>query len=173
MAFEVFKIWYALDLANNEFADQTDALRKIENTTTPSGEEISLIYCLPNPFSKRVTDVSEALAVDPKSPDTGTAMANVIIRFTQQRKNGQPASPILDKLIEMFYLKGTDDIFLNGRFGLENSDNPKLDCLPIATAGYKLLTFKEEPNQNTLTITTWELHLKFLGDHTKLGTRTP
>ena len=59
-AYEVFKIWYALSLGSNAFS-QAASTRKIENTTTPTGEEISLIYVLPASFVKRATDVSEAL----------------------------------------------------------------------------------------------------------------
>jgi len=169
-AYDTFKLWYALSIANNAFS-QAAATRRIENVTTPTGEEISLIYCLPNPFAKRATDTSEALAVDPTSPDTGTGSSNIIIRFTQKRE-GTPTIPVLAKLLEMFYLKSSDDIFLKGRFGLENTDNPQLDVLPLATAGYKFLSFKQEPNQNNPALMIYELTLKFVGDHTKLGTRT-
>lgn len=171
MAFNVFKLWYSKDTAagQNEFSN-ADATRRIENTNTPEGEEIKLIYVIPAMFAKRATDVTEALSVDPSAPDTGTGASNVIIRFTQKR-DVSPTVPVLAKLIEMFYLKGTDDIYLEGRFGLENTDNPQLDVLPLPTAGYKLVSFKMEPNQNTINITTWELVIKFLGDHTKLGTR--
>lgn len=171
-AYDTFKLWYAKDVSpNNKFSD-ADVARRIENVTTPTGEAISLIYCLPSRFSKRATDVSEALAVDPKSPDTGTGMSDVILRFTQQRKV-TPTIPVLAKLLELFYLKSTDDTFLDGRFGLESTDNPQLDVLPLPNAGYKFVTFKQEPNQNTPQLLTYEVTLKFLGDHTKLGTRTP
>lgn len=171
-AYDTFKLWYALGVApNNTFALQSNANRKLENVTTPTGEEISLIYCLPNPFAKRQTDTSEALAVDPTSPDTGTGASNIIIRFTQER-GVTPTIPVLAKLIEMFYLKSSDDVFLKGRFGLENTDNPQLDVLPLVDAGYKFLSFKQEPNQNNPALQIWELTLKFLGDHTKLGTRS-
>ena len=170
-AYDTFKLWYAKDVTPNNTFALADATRKIENKTTPTGEEISLIYCLPNPFTKRMTDVSEALAVDPTSPDTGTGSSNIIIRFSQQRKV-TPTVPVLAKLIEMFYLKSSDDTFLKGRFGLENTDNPQLDVLPLVDAGYKFLSFKQEPNQNQNALQIWELTLKFVGDHTKLGTRS-
>lgn len=170
-AYDTFKIWYSKGTgANNTFA-LADATRKIENVTTPVGEEISLIYCMPSPFAKRVTDVSEALASDPTAPDTGTATANVILRFTQQREV-TPTIPVLAQLLEMFYLKSSDDTYLKGRFGLENTDNPQLDVLPLPDAGYKFLSFKQEPNQNNPALQIWELVLKFVGDHTKLGTRS-
>ena len=111
------------------------------------------------------------MAADPQSPDTGTGASDVILRFTQERKVTRTV-PVLPKLLEMFYNKSSDDDFL-GRFGLENLDNPELDCLPIATAGYKFLSYKQEPNQNTSAIQIWEVRLKFVGDHTKLGTRSP
>jgi hypothetical protein len=56
--------------------------------------------------------------------------------------------------------------------GLESTDNPELDCLPIPTAGYKLLSFKQEPNQNHPGVQIWEVVLKFVGDNSKLGTRS-
>jgi len=170
VAYDTFKFWYALSLGSNEFSDAATN-RKIENKTTPSGEAISLIYVLPQLFSKRQTDVSNVLAADPTSPDTGTAISDVVIRFTQQR-TVNPTVPVLVKLLEMFYLKTDDVDFDKARFGLESTDAPELDVLPIATAGYKFVSFRREPDQNTPAITIWELTLKFLGDHTKLGTRT-
>ncbi len=170
-AYDTLKFWYAKGTGGNNTFALADATRKIQNSTSPTGEEISLIYCLPNPFAKRQTDTSEALAVDPTAPDTGTGASNIIIRFTQKR-DVTPTIPVLAKLIEMFYLKSSDDIFLKGRFGLENTDNPQLDVLPLVSAGYKFLNFKQEPNQNTPALQIWELTLKFLGDHTKLGTRS-
>lgn len=170
-AYDTFKLWYSKGTgANNTFAN-ADATRKIENVTSPTKEAISLIYCMPNPFQKRMTDVSEALASDPTKPDTGTAGANVILRFTQLREQ-TPTIPVLAQLLEMFYLKSSDDTYLKGRFGLENTDNPQLDVLPLPTAGYKFLRFKQEPNQNNPAIMIYEITLEFLGDHTKLGTRS-
>lgn len=170
-AYDTFKIWYALSIANNSFAQQTDANLKIENKTSPTGEEVSLIYVIPSPFSKRVVDVSNALAVDPTSPDTGTGQSVVILRFVQQREV-TPMVPVLPKLIRMFYKFSSDDDFKKARFGLESSDAPALDCLPIATAGYKMLSFKQEPNQNFPAVQIWEVALKFIGDNSKLGTRS-
>jgi len=170
-AYDTFKLWYSKGTgANNTFA-LADDTRKIENVTTPAKEKISLLYCMPNPFQKRITDVSEALASDPTKPDTGTAGSTVIIRFSQLREQ-TPTIPVLTQLIEMFYLKSSDDTYLKGRFGLENTDNPQLDVLPLPTAGYKFLRFKQEPNQNNPALIIWELTLEFLGDHTKLGTRS-
>lgn len=169
-AYSVFKIWYALSLGSNDFTSAASGL-KIQNTATPVGEEISLIYCMPLNFRKRATDVSNALALDPTSPDTGTGMSDVVLRFTQNR-SVTPTVPVLEKIRDIFYKKQSDDDFTKGRIGLESSDNPELDCLPIATAGYKLTGFKQEPNQNKPALLTYELTLKFVGDHTKLGTRT-
>lgn len=167
-AFENFKIWYAKSLGSNAFAS-ADTNRRIQNTTD-TDKAISLISCTPQIFAKRVTDVSTALAVDPTSPDTGTGMSDVIIRFTEERTIALTASA-LEKLLEMFYQLSSDDVFL-ARFGLENTDNSRLDCLPIATAGYKFKSFRQEPNQNTPGIQTYEVVLKFVGDHTKLNTRS-
>ena len=170
-AYDTFKFWYAKGLpVNNTFA-LADAAVKIQNTTTPVGEEISLIYVIPGPFANRSTDVSNALAADPTSPDTGTAQSNVILRFTQSRAV-TPTVPVLAKLLAMFYNFGSDDDFKKARFGLESTDNPELDCLPIATAGYKFISFKQEPNQDKPNLQIWELVLKFVGDNSKLGTRS-
>jgi hypothetical protein len=169
--YDTFKIWYAKSLANNTFA-LADATHKIQNVTTPIGEEISLIYLIPQPFAKRTTDVSNALAVDPTSPDTGTGASNIVLRFVQQRTAATRTIPVLPKLLAIFYELMSDDVFQKGRIGIENTDNPELDCLPIATAGYKLLSIKQEPNQNTPGVQIWELVLKFVGDNTKLGTRS-
>ena len=167
--YEEIKLWYALSLAQNTFASATV---KFQNSTSPTGQEVSLIYCNPLLFGKRQTDTSEALAVDPTSPDTGTGMSDVIIRVTQNRET-TPSAPLLDILLDMFYLSGNDDDFPKGRFGLENTDNPELDCLPTATAGWKFINFRQEPNQDTPSLQIFEIQLKFLGDHTQLGTRSP
>jgi len=170
-AYDTFKLWYSKGTgANNTFAN-ADVTRRIQNVTTPAKEAISLIYCLPNSFAKRTTDVSEALAVDPTAPDTGTGSSNILLRFEQLREQ-TPTIPVLAKLLEMFYLKSSDDTYLKGRFGLESTDNPQLDVLPLPDAGYKFLSFKQEPNQNNPALQIWEIALKFVGDHTKLGTRS-
>ncbi len=170
-AYDTFKIWYAFSLGANEFDDQTDLDLKIQNATTPVGEEVSLIYVIPSPFAKRVTDVSNALAVNPTAPDTGTGQSNIILRFVQKREV-TPTVPVLPKLIRMFYKFSSDDDFKKARFGLESTDAPALDCLPIATAGYKMLSFKQEPNQNFPAVQIWEVVFKFIGDNSKLGTRS-
>lgn len=170
--YEVFKFWYSKGLGNdNTFANADDG-RKIQNTTT-AGKAIKLIYCFPIQFAKRQTDVSNALAADPTRPDTGTAASDVILRFIQERTQPLAADErVLAKLRDMFYLKSSDDIYEKGRFGLESSDNPELDVLPLPTAGYKFISFRQEPNQDSPGIQIWELHLQFLGDHTKLGTKS-
>ena len=111
-AYDTFKIWLGKTVANNTFA-LADATAKIQNVTTPVGEEVSLIYVLPS-FAKRVTDVSNALAVDPTSPDTGTGKSNIILRFTQER-NVAPTIPVLPRLLEMFYTLNSDDNFQKAR----------------------------------------------------------
>jgi hypothetical protein len=170
-AYDTFKLWYAKAVSPNNTFAAADATHKLENVTTPVGEEVSLIYVLPSSFAKRTTDVSNALAVDPTSPDTGTGQSNVILRFVQQR-TVTPTIPVLPKLLAMFYEFQSDDTFQKGRMGLESTDNPELDCLPIPTAGYKLLSFKQEPNQNHPGVQIWEVVLKFVGDNSKLGTRS-
>ena len=169
-AYDTFKIWFAKSLANNSFA-LADATARIQNLTSPVGEAVSLMYVIPSSFAKRVTDVSNALAVDPTAPDTGTGQSNVIVRFVQKREV-TPTIPVLPKLLEIFYNLQSDDDFQKGRMGLESTDNPELDCLPIATAGYKMLSFKQEPNQNFPAVQIWEVVLKFVGDNSKLGTRS-
>ena len=170
-AYDTFKLWYAKGVSPNNTFALADATHKIQNLTTPVGEEVSLIYVIPSPFAKRTTDVSNALATDPTSPDTGTGQSNVIVRFVQQR-SVTPTIPVLPKLKAMFYEFQSDNTFKKARIGLESTDNPELDCLPVPTAGYKLISFKQEPNQNNPAIQIWELVLKFVGDNTKLGTRS-
>lgn len=165
-AYEDFSLWFAKSLGDNQLSD-ADLI--IANTSTPD-QAIKLIYCIPLKFAKRATDVTSALAVDPDSPDTGTGMSDIVIRFSEER-TAPLTNPVLEKLIEMFYNKGNDDIFRKGRFGLVNKDNPKFDVIPIATAGYKFLNFGQDPNAQTPGIQTYNIQLKFLGDHTKLGTR--
>lgn len=168
--FQTFKIWYAKSLAQNTFGNADDN-RKIQDVATPEETSVKLLSVIPTSFQKRATDQSAALAADKTSPDTGTALNNVTIRFTQQREATLIAPTILTRLINIFYLKSSDDDFQKGRIGLENTDNPELDVLPIATAGYKFLSFHQEPNDQKISLQTWELVLGFVGDHTKLGTR--
>ena len=170
-AFDTFKIWVALSVVSNTFALQTDANLKIQNSLAPAGEEIKLIYCLPQNFQKRATDVSNAQAVDPTSPDTGTGVSNIVLRFTQSRTVA-PTVPVLPKLFAMFYTLQNDDNFEKGRIGIETTDNPGLDCLPIKLAGYKMISLKQEPNQDKPSLLIYEVVLKFVGDNTKLGTRS-
>lgn len=164
-AFDSFTLWFAKSLAANTSGA---ADLKITNTVTV-GQEISLIYCKPLSFAKRSTDTTNALSVDPKSPDTGTGMSDIIIRFAEQRRVAL-ANPVLERLLDMFYNKGNDDDFEFGRFGLINTDNPILNVLPIATAGYKFISYDQDPNQDQPAIQVYNVHLKFLGDHSKLGT---
>lgn len=169
MTFSEFKLWYAKSLTENSFA-QADDNKKIEDTTTPAGEEIQLIFCNPSQFTKRVTDTSEALAVDRTSPDTGTALTDVTIRIAQARTAATRTIPILAKILELFFEKSNDDIFQKGRIGLYNTDNPELNVVPTANAGYKFIGFGELPNQDTPGITIYDIIIQFVGDHTQLGT---
>lgn len=171
--YENFKIWFAESTANNTFDDAADNL-KIQNRSDVAGEEIKLIYCNPTQFSKRVTDVSNVLAIDKTAPDTGSAGNFVTLRFTQQREqSGEPTIPVLFQLLQMYFTIQTDGGgFQKGRIGLENSDNPQLDCLPIQLAGYKMLRFRQEPNDNSPALKIYEVDLEFLGDDAALGTRS-
>lgn len=169
-SYDTFKLWYAKSIASNSFASADDGF-KLQNTTT-TDKARSLIYCNPLMFAKRQTDTSNALAVDPTSPDTGTGMSDVILKFTEGRTAALGTSTALKILINFFYNKSSDPIFKKGRFGLENTDNPDLDVLPLATAGYKFINFRQEPNPSAAGLLTYLVQLKFLGDHTKLGTRT-
>ena len=164
--FEDFKIWYAKSLNLNTFAN-ADADRKIENTTGAEG--IQLLFCGPMKFQKRNTDVSQATASDKTSPDTGTAGSYVKMVILQKRTTTN--AQILSKLLELFYLKNNDGDFTKGRIGLKNADNPELDVIPTATAGYKFISFMQRPNEDTPNNIQWELELEFLGDHTVLGSR--
>ena len=165
--FEDFKIWYAKSLAQNTFVN-ADADRKIENTATV-GEEIQLMFCGPMKFQKRQTDVSQATAADKTAPDTGTAGSYIKLVFLQKRDTTN--FQVLGRLLTLFYLKNSDEDFTKGRIGLENADNPELDVIPTATAGYKFISFMQRPNEDNPSIIQWELELEFLGDHTVLGSR--
>jgi len=100
MAYDTFKLWFGLTVGNNTFAQST---LKMQNAIS-AGRDVSLIYCLPSRFTKRATDVSEALAVDPTSPDTGTAVSDVILRITELRETTpSPGTEVLGILLNMFY----------------------------------------------------------------------
>lgn len=158
--FEDFTIYYAKSIGQNAAAD---ADLKITNT-----DGVSLIYCIPLEFSKRMTDTSNALALDKTEPDTGTARALVELQITQDRKT-DPTTSVLKLLLEMMFIKSSDDIFRKGRFGLLAQDNLELAAEPIKNGGYKFLGFKQMPNGDDPAIQTFTIQLGFVGDHTILG----
>lgn len=159
-AFEDFTLYYALSLASNDAASAT---LKISNT-----DGIELIYCIPINFAKRVTDTSNALAVDKTEPDTGSGMTQVELQVTQERGSA-PTTNLLKTLEEMFFIKSSDPDFRRGRFGLLNADNPDLDAAPVAFGGYKFGGFRQVPNKDAPSRVTYIITLLFLGDHTILG----
>ena len=165
--FEEIEIWYAKSIAENGFSDAANN-SKIQNIT--SGDEaISLISCLPEIFAKRITDVSQALATDNISPDTGTAKTTIKVVLAQIRTTTSRTNQVLGRLINMFYLKGNDNDFQFGRFGIKNTDSPELNVVPTKLAGYKLIAFYPRPNEDIPGTISWEIILQFLGDHTRLG----
>ena len=170
-AFDTFRLWYAKSIADNAYSDAANTM-KISNSVTPAGEAISMLSCTPSTFAKRVTDVSEALAADKLSPDTGTGLARVELRIMQERGASTLTVQLLARLLAMFYVKGNDPSFRAGRFGLQNTDCPELDVLPVKTAGYKIISFVCHPEDDKPSLLTWYITLEFLGDHSLLGTRS-
>lgn len=158
--FENFKLWFALSLGSPDAASATLFIDNSDNT--------ELIYCIPISFQKRQTDTSNAQSEDPEKPDSGTAGAIIELRIMQPR-NSPPTTPIVNKLLQMFYLKSDDSDFRKARFGLESDDAPGLNTVPGALNGYKFLNFKEEPNPDNPAKQIYTIQLEFLGDHTKLG----
>ncbi len=163
-AFENFTLYYALSLVNNTAAQAT---LKITNA-----DGITLVYCIPIEFSKRQTDTSNAQSEDPTSPDTGTARADIEIKFTQVRQIA-PTVNVLKTLMDMFYRKTQDDDFRKARFGLLNDDNSELDVEPTAVGGYKFLLFRQVPNPDDPALNAYIVQLKYIGDHTLLGAFQP
>lgn len=159
-AFEDFTLYYALSLINNDAASAT---LKFSNT-----DGISLVYCISNEFMKRVTDTSNALAVDKTEPDTGTGRSIIELQVTQSRET-PPTVNLLKTLQEMFYIKSSDTTFRRGRFGLLNTDNPELDAKPIKFGGYKFMGFRQVPNKDAPALLTYNIQLSLVGDHTILG----
>jgi len=159
-AFEDFTLYFALSIDDNA-AD--DATLKISNT-----DGIKLVYCIPDDFSKRVTDTSNALAIDKTEPDTGSGRIMVELQFTQSRETA-PTVDVLKTLKEMFFLKSNDPTFRKGRWGLLNTDNPELNVEPVKFGGYKFAGFKQVPNKETPALLTYIVKLAFVGDHTILG----
>ena len=159
-AFEDFTLYYALSIAQNDAANAT---LKIDNT-----DSIELIYCIPNDFMKRVTDTSNALALDKTEPDTGTGRASVELQITQDRTTA-PATNVLKLLQQMFFIKSSDPTFRRGRFGLLTTDNPELNAEPVKFGGYKFAGFKQVPNRDEPSRVKYNISLSFVGDHTILG----
>jgi len=159
-AFEDFTLYFALSLAQN---DATNATLKISNT-----DGIKLVYCIPNEFTKRVTDTSNALAIDKTEPDTGSGRINVELQITQSRET-EPTTNVLEILNEMFFNKSNDEDFRKGRFGLLCDDNVELEIEPVKFAGYKFAGFRQIPNKDNPALQAFNISLTFVGDHTKLG----
>jgi len=158
--FEDFTLYYALSIGQNDAANATLKISNIDGT--------KLVYCIPLEFMKRVTDTSNALALDKTEPDTGSGKTIVELQITQDRTIVR-TSNLLKLLQQMFFIKSNDDDFRKGRFGLINTDNPELDANPIRIGGYKFLGFKQVPNKDTPSFLTYNITLAFLGDHTILG----
>lgn len=159
-AYENFTLYYASSLVNNDAASATLKLENIDS--------VELVYCIPNEFMKRITDTSNALALDKTEPDTGTGRSIVEIQIVQDRLQA-PSTNVLKTLQEMFYIKSSDPIFRRGRFGLLNDDNPELNAEPVKFGGYKFMGFKQIPNKDTPSLLTYNILLSFVGDHTILG----
>jgi len=162
-AFEDFTLYYADSIANNK-ASQAAAGFRIK-----SGENnIKLVYCIPDEFAKRVTDTSNALAIDKTEPDTGSGRIMVEVQFTQSRET-TPTLNALGILENMFFIKSNDPAFRKGRFGLLNTDNPELNVEPVKFGGYKFAGFKQIPNKDNPALLTYVVKLSFVGDHDILG----
>lgn len=160
-AYDSFTLYYAKSLSENDADDAELYLKSAENN-------IKLVHCIPARFDKRVTDTSNVQSEDKTSPDTGTALATVQIKFTQER-HVSPATPALGILLDMFYKKNNDSDFRFARFGLENTDNPALDVAPTGNGGYKFISFTQVPNDDTPALNTYIVTLDLIGDHTLLG----
>ena len=158
---EDFKFWYAKSLTENSANDAELFL------TNANG--VSLVYVRMGPFLKRVTDTSNIQAQDKKAPDSGNALAQVEIQIAFNRETAQTEPTPTEILTKMFFLAGNDPDFREGRFGLENKDNPELDMVPIASAGYRLMSAEQDPNKSTPAIQIFTIQIQILGDHTKLG----
>ena len=159
-AFENFTLYFALSIAQNDAANAT---LKISNT-----DGIKLVYCIPDDFTKRVTDTSNALAIDKTEPDTGSGRIMVELQFTQNRETA-PTTNVLEILNEMFFTKSNDTVFRKGRFGLLNDDNPELNVEPVKFGGYKFAGFKQTPNKDNPALQIYIVKLSFVGDHNILG----
>jgi len=163
-AFEEFSFWYAESLGANTADDQTDLKLKLTN-----GTQISLIYVRPGPFAKRQTDTSNAQAQDKKAPDTGNAVNQVEIQIAYDRKEGDIDPTPLTTLLNMWYLRGNDEDFRDGRFGLESTDAPELNANPVSNGGYRIMNFEQIPNRDDPGVLVYTIQIQFLGDHTILG----
>jgi len=160
-AFEDFKFWYALSISQN---GSEDAVLFIDNT-----DGISLRYVRPGPFAKRQTDTSNAQSQDKVAPDTGNAVNQVEIQIAFDRKESPAGDTPLKKLLQIWFLRGNDDDFIDGRFGLESTDNPELDATPVANGGYRIMSFDQVPNPDNPATLVYNIQIQFLGDHTILG----
>lgn len=160
-AFENFKFYYAKSLTENK---ASEAVLFINNS-----DGVQLRYVRPATFAKRVTDVSNIQSQDKKAPDTGNAINGVEIQFALDRTTAQTNDTVLKKLLQMWFLRGNDTDFRDGRFGLSNNDNPELDAEPVANGGYRLMNYEQLPNSDTPATLIYVIQIQFLGDHTILG----
>jgi len=159
--FETFQLWVGKTSVSPTFA-QSDIQIQDSNT-------IRLVYCRPTDFSKRRTDTSNAQAANNTSPDTVTAGAFVELQITQSRESDISSTDVLKLLIKMFYTKMNADGFLKARIGLVTTDNPALNLSPPSDlAGYKIISFKQTPNQEDIALQTFTILLQFIGDHLQL-----
>lgn len=162
-AFEDFTLFLAKDLSTPGTSNGPAASElKIEDS-----DKIKLEYCVPIQFGKRITDNSNAQNIDKSSPDTGTAINQIELLIREDRSEG--ASDLLEKLMKMYFQKSDTEVFRKGRFGLVNTDNPELDCLPVADGGYKFLGFASVPHIDNPSTQLYRVKLDFIGDHTILG----
>lgn len=163
-SFEDFSFWYAVSLADNEAANQTDLKLKLTNNS-----KISLRYIRAGPFAKRQTDTSNVQAQDKKAPDTGNAQNQVEIQIAYDRKDGDADPTPLTTLLNMWFLRGNDEEFRDARFGLLSTDAPELNANPIENGGYRLMNFEQQPNPDDPAVLIYTIQIQFLGDHTILG----
>lgn len=136
--FSSFKIWEAKNIEENTY-EQSDY--KFENT-----DQIQLDYCIARNYTKRQTDTTGVESVDGNYPDTGPAAAFIDIQLTILRTESTPA--FINNLLRWYYQIQTAIPFIRGNLGLENTDNPFLNVVPVANKGYKLSEFKQVTAQD-------------------------
>jgi len=131
--YATLKLWQASTVVNNTFSQK---VRGFENSA-----QIKLDYCVPLNWVKKRTETTGVQNEQDVHPDTGPAGAFVDIQITIDRSQSAAPSDFLTNLITWYGTQNTDNIFKRGFLGLENSDNPELDALPVEFLGYKLVQF--------------------------------